>query len=90
VQLHGEVTVGVPDSPERNESTGAKARLLPKLSRRRGLGALARLDPATRELPEAGKETGRWSTLDEPSAAVGEDDDCRPDVRPATAGRAPR
>jgi hypothetical protein len=90
VQLHREVAVGVPDGPERDEVADVKARLLAKLPSGRGFGTFAGLDMAARELPEAREETGRRSALDEPPAAVGQDDDRRPDLRPASAARAPR
>ena len=87
VQLDREVAVGVPDSPERDEATYVKARLLPKFPSGRGLGPLARLDATTRELPETREEAGRRSALNEPPAVVGQDHDRGTDVRAASTTR---
>ncbi len=90
MQLNREVAVGVPNGPERDEATGVKARLFAKFASGRGLGPLTGLHMAARELPEARKEAGRRSTLDEPPTAVGENHDRRTDVRSATMARPPR
>jgi len=55
VQLDREVAVGVVDGPDPGESGYRESCFLPKLPASGGLRRLAPLDPAPRELPEAGK-----------------------------------
>ena len=90
VQLDREVTIGVPNSPERDEAADAKARLFAKFPAGCGLRPLTGLDLAARELPEARKEAGRRSTLDQPPTTVGQDHDRGTDMRSASAARPPR
>ena len=87
MQLHGEMAVGVGDGPQRNQFTRVEAGLLAELPSGGGLGGLPPFDPAPRELPKPGKEAGRRSALDEPSAPMLEDDHRGPDVRSSPSPR---
>ncbi len=80
MQLDREVTVGVEYGPSRDEGGRLEPRFFHQLPARGLLGALARFDLSSRELPEAREESGRGPLLDEPAVAVGEHDDRRPYV----------
>jgi len=84
------VAVAVADGPEPDQVADVEAGLLEQLPAGRRFWPLAGLELATRELPEAGKEAGRRSTLDQPPTSVGEDDDRGPNVGPATTTPAHR
>ena len=85
MQLDREVAVGVANDPLGDEGRRLEPCLLLQLPTGGVLGALARLDLPSRELPEAGQEAGRGALLDEPPVPFGEHDDRRPYVRASRA-----
>lgn len=73
----------MPHGPDPREFADPEPGLLVELATRGRFGSLPALELAAGELPEAGKETARRSTLDQPPPPFGEEDDDRPDVGPS-------
>ena len=84
------MAVGVPDRSEADEATDPETGLLAQLPAGRCVGRFAGFELAARELPEAGQETGRGPTLNEPTAALLEHDDGSPEMRAGRAADPPR
>jgi hypothetical protein len=79
------MAVGVTDDPETDQVVHSEAGLLAQLPPRGALGGFPPFDPSAGELPEPGKKARRGPALDEPPAAVRQDDHRCPDLRALAA-----